>query len=131
MHRLFRKSSIRILRKKNYLIYSHCFYIVSLTILSTIMIKTFNGKWLRYINIYLNLLPLKVFNSIFIFYINIYLNYRFCQQNSMKMSLSTCLEFGLQVYLLNYMKIAVLYMSASLSIDKWNPGMFLQLIHFL
>lgn len=132
MQRLFRKSSIRILRKKNnYFIYSHCFHIVSLTILSKILIKTFNGKILRYIKIYLNLLPLKVFNSIFIFYINIYLNYRFCQQNSMKMSLSTCSEFGLQVYLLNYMKIAGLYMSASLSIDKWKPGMFLQLIHFL
>lgn len=66
MQRLFRKSSIRILRKKNnYFIYSHCFYIVSLTILSKILIKTFNGKILRYIKIYLNLLPLKVFNSIF------------------------------------------------------------------
>lgn len=51
------------------------------------------------------------------------LYFRFCHQNSMKMSLSTCSEFGLQVNLLNYMKRAVLYMFASLSIEKCNPGM--------
>lgn len=48
MQRLFRTSSIRILRQNYCLTYSHCFYRVSLTILSKILIKNFNCKRLRY-----------------------------------------------------------------------------------
>lgn len=104
MQRLFRTSSIRIPRQNYCLAYSHCFYRVSLTILSKILIKNFNCKRLRYKK-------------------NNHFYYRFCQQNLMKISLSTCSEFGLQVYLLNYMKRAVPYIFDSLSIEKWNSGM--------
>lgn len=74
---------------------------------------------------------IKNFHCKRLIYMNMFSYFRFCQQNLRIISLSTCSEFGLQVYLLNYMNRAFFYLIASLSLEKRNPGMSVCLFDLL